>query len=161
MKKKLAILVAAIIFASCTHVVNHKITTRLPTHCSPAELNVSGISLNIEFLNTEIPELSLKKTLELPYFAKERSPWPPRISREVLLWETNQVVVAEITQHESEDIFWLEIFSLARTKGKLSHTSTARLMLSPCNDAEMSVSGPTGQMTLKARVELIGTPVLK
>ncbi len=159
MLKKLASFVATIIFASCSHVVNHKSAPRSQTHCSATGLNVSGISLNIEILNTHTSQSALKKTLEFPYFAKDRSYWPPKISRDVLLWKDDLVVAAEIMRHESEDFFFLELISLAKTKGEISHTSTASLMLSPCNDAEMSISGPEGQMTLKARLELIGAPV--
>ncbi len=133
-----------------------------PPHvfCSEANSDAHHLQLTVNLKNVNSKKWTLHKQLDIPHFKREGGFFPMGISRELLIWRDDRIVLAEVLPTETTDLFMLYVTSFERSKhGKL--TSTAYVVLRLCQDAEMTIGGDKELHSLKARLELVGEPSKK
>lgn len=146
--------------SSCAHMKKDAHQTEISlaprqVFCSETNGDRLRLRLIIDLKATDLKEQTLHKQFEMPYF-KRKDGGPPyfRISREILEWHNNRIVLAEVIPTETTDIFMLYVTSFEKSK-RVKLMSNGYLLLRLCQDAEMSISGDKKLHSLKARLELI------
>jgi hypothetical protein len=151
----------------CTHVksayprIEKSMTSENETAAFCSELGVNGhrLKLTIETKNTQMPELAVNKTIELPYIHRGKSFSPSSISRDLILWRDDVVILTEVIPTETIDIFYVYVTSFVRKKDMSTYTSNVFLVLRLCQDAELSIGSTQGHLSLKAKLELLGSSI--
>lgn len=125
--------------------------------CSEVGVSDPRFKLTIETKNTQMPGLSISKVLELPFIRSDKPFSPTSISRGLILWRDDIVILAEIIPSETLDIYFVYVTSFARVKDMNTYISNAFLVLRLCQEGELSLGSSHGLISLKARLELIGS----
>lgn len=151
----------AIYLFGCTHVKTvspSSIRSEIPQPilCSEADGQSAKLRLSIDLTSTGLKKRSIHKQFEVSYVKKNGPPYLG-ISREILEWRSDRIVIAEIALTETQDRFILNVTSFERAK-QVMLTSNYSLFLRLCEEAEMSISGGKELRNLKAKVELVGQP---
>lgn len=153
--------VALIIFMSgCAYIKRDVHQAQAPSvshkvFCSDTNGDRLHLRLTITLKVNDIKERTLHKQFEVPYFkGKEGGPPYFRVSREILEWRNDRIILAEVMPTETPDIFMLHVTAFEKSK-RVEQKSSSDLLLRLCQDAEMSISNNKKFHTLKARLELI------
>lgn len=144
----------------CAHVKRDWQQAEVPSasrqlFCSETPGNRLHLRLTIDLMSSDLKERTLHKQFEIPYFERKDGALDLQISREILDWRKDRIVLAEVAPTETINLFMLYVTSFERSKG-VKLTSNANILLRLCQDAEMSISGDEKLHSLKARLELVG-----
>lgn len=160
---------AIICTGSCAHLTNKNRTDRPSGHmqnkddqvfCSEADVNAQKFRLTVDMINQGPKSWTLHKQFDLPYFKKEARVSPARTAKELLLWQDDRIILAEIIPIETKDIFTVSLSLFERTKN-VSLTSNVFVQVRLCEDAEMSLNSKNKQHQIRVRLELIGKNTAK
>lgn len=97
--------------SGCVHVRKENKPDESKIFCSETTDDKLQLQLTIDIKSTEFQKFDLHKQLHMPYFNKER-PLPARISRELLTWHNNLIILAEVIPTETTDTFMLYVIRL-------------------------------------------------
>ena len=128
-----------------------------PSLCSETKGDAHHLRLTVDLKIADLKEWAIHKQVEIPYFNRRDGSSPMRISRDLLIWQNNHIVLAEIQPTETTDVFTLYVTSFEKSKQDRL-TSSAHLILRLCQNAEMTMTGDNKIHSLKARLELVGQP---
>lgn len=109
--------------------------------------------LSIKLTSQSLYNLAIDKEIIMPYFINKK-PTYAHISREILAWSKNNMILAEIMPMENEDFFILYISLFEKLKDIKAITS-GYIILSLCHDAHMTVGNNKEIYDIKARLELV------
>ena len=143
----------------CTHVKGEDKTAKASSAprqaiCSETNGHPTHLRLTVELKNLDLKDWTLHKQFEMPYFKRKDDASFFRISREILEWRNDRIVLAEVMPMETTDAFMLYVTSFERSKD-IKITSSGYVLLRLCQDTEMSVGDNKNSYSLKARLELV------
>lgn len=121
--------------------------------CSTHDSNTLRFRLNIKLTSQSLYKSAIDKEIIMPYFINKK-PAYAHISREILAWNKNNMILAEIMPTENKDFFILYINVFEKSKD-IKITTSGYIILPLCHDAHMTVGNNKEIYDIKARLDLV------